>query len=79
MATIKRVYLENLVVSGKLEGYELVKRRQQAPQLQLTWAKESEDASVNRITTLDVFSIVSVSLIADKEKPLCFKADLNQP
>ena len=79
MATIKRVYLENLVISGQLKGYELVKRRQQAPELKLTWAKNPEDASISRVTTLDVFSIVSVSLIADKEKPLCFKADLNQP
>jgi len=77
MATIKRVYLENLVNSGKLQGYELVQRRQQAPELKLTWKKTMDGENKDLVTTLDVFSTVSVTLVPDKDKPLSFKADLN--
>ena len=79
MAVIKRVYLENLVVAGKLQTYELIKRRQQAPQLKLSWIKNNDGESINNTTILDVFSVVSLTLISDKEKALCFKADLNSP
>ena len=79
MAVIKRVYLENLVVSGKLESFELIKRRQQAPQLKLSWIKNNDGDSISDTSILDVFSIVSLTLISDKEKSLCFKADLNSP
>ena len=79
MAVIKRVYLENLVVSGKLESFELIKRRQQAPQLKLSWIKNNNGDSISDTSILDVFSIVSLTLISDKDKSLCFKADLNSP
>ena len=79
MAVIKRVYLENLVVSGKLKSFELIKRRQQAPQLKLSWIKNNNGDSISDTSILDVFSIVSLTLISDKEKSLCFKADLNSP
>ena len=77
MATIKRVYLENQVNSGKLQSFELVKRRQQPPELKLIWNQTKDrEATENLSTTLDVFSIVSLTLVADKEKPLSFNADL---
>ena len=77
MATIKRVYLENQVVSGKLRSFELVKRRQQPPELKLIWNKANDGENYNHISTLDVFSTVSLTLVSDKNKPLSIKADLN--
>ena len=77
MATIKRVYLENQVVSGKLRSFELVKRRQQPPVLKLTWNNANDGENNNQMSTLDVFSTVSLTLVSDKDKPLSFKADLN--
>ena len=77
MAVIKRVYLENLVVSEKLKSYELIKRRQQAPQLKLSWIKNNAGENIDHTSMLDVFTIVSLTLISDKAKSLCFKAELN--
>ena len=79
MATIKRVYLENLVESGKLRSFELLKHKQKSPGLKLTWAGTSGKAKMELETTLDVFSSVSLTLISDKNKPLSFKAELNFP
>ena len=77
MATIKRVYLENQVDSGKLQSFELVKRRQQPPELKLIWNQTKDrETDENLSSTLDVFSIVSLTLVADKAKPLSFNADL---
>ena len=63
MAVIKRVYLENLVVSGKLESFELIKRRQQAPQLKLSWIKNNNGDSITDTSFLDVFSNNSVDSV----------------
>ena len=79
MAVIKRVYIENLVVSGKLRSYDLIKRRQQAPQLKLTWIKNNAGESINDTSILDVFSTVSLTLISDNDKSLSIKAELNSP
>ena len=79
MAVIKRVYLENLVISGKLRSYDLIKRRQQAPQLKLTWIKNNAGESINDTSILDVFSTVSLTLISDNDKSLSIKAELNSP
>ena len=77
MATIKRVYLENQINSGKLQSFELVKRKQQPPELKLIWNQtKDKETTENLSSTLDVFSVVSLTLVADKEKPLSFKADL---
>ena len=79
MAVIKRVYLENIVNSGKLQSYDLIKRRQQAPQLKLTWIRNNAGENINQTSILDVFSTVSLTLVSDKEKSLSIKADLNSP
>ena len=79
MAVIKRVYLENLVISGTLRSYDLIKRRQQAPQLKLTWIKNNAGESINDTSILDVFSTVSLTLISDNDKSLSIKAELNSP
>ena len=77
MATIKRVYLENQINSGKLQSFELVKRKQQPPELKLIWNQtKDKETTENLSSTLDVFSVVSLTLVADKEKPLSFKADI---
>merc|ERR1712150_241366 len=65
MATVKRVYLENLVSDGKLQGFELVKRRQQLPELKLKDATDGDNQYL--VTTIDVFSTVSVTLVPDKD------------
>ena len=77
MATVQRVYLENQVNSGMLQGYEVLKRRSQDPALKLIWGTEKETNYHARESTIDVFSIVSITLVADKDKPLKIKADLN--
>ena len=79
MATIKRVYLENLVQSGILRRYELLKQRQKPPELKFTWASTTGKSKMELETTLDVFSLVSLTLISDKDKPLSIKAELNSP
>ena len=79
MAVIKRVYLENLVISGTLRSYDLIKRRQPAPQLKLTWIKNNAGESINDTSILDVFSTVSLTLISDNDKSLSIKAELNSP
>ena len=77
MATVQRVYLENQVNSGMLQSYEVLKRRSQDPALKLIWGKEKETNYHAKESTIDVFSIVSITLVADKDKPLKIKADLN--
>ena len=79
MATIKRVYLDNIVKSGKLSGFELVKRQQRPPELKLTWPVQGSKSKNELESTIDVFSLVSLTLLSDKEKPLSFKAELNSP
>ena len=79
MATIKRVYLENLVDSGTLKHYELVKERQKTPSIRLIWANLNRNSTNELVQNLDVFSLVSVTLVSDKDKPLSFKATLNSP
>ena len=77
MATVQRVYLENQVNSGMLQSYEVLKRRSQDPALKLIWGKEKETNYHAKESIIDVFSIVSITLVADKDKPLKIKADLN--
>ena len=77
MATIKRVYLENQVDSGKLQSFELVQRRQMPPELKLIWNNVKAGENMNQISTLDVFSTVSITLVSDKDKPLSIKANLS--
>ena len=82
MATIKRVYMDRLIDSGKLKSFELVKQRQKCPLLRLIWRAGVENGSNKGVEieqNLDVFSPVSLSLVTDEKKPLTIKAVINCP
>ena len=47
------------------------------PELKLIWNNVKAGENMNQISTLDVFSIVSITLVSDKDKPLSIKANLS--
>ena len=74
--------MDQLIDAGKLKSCEFVKQRQKCPLLRLIWkggVQNGPNKEVEIEQNLDVFSPVSLTLVADKKKPLTIKAVINCP